>query len=72
MRSIQKLVRNGNSTQITLPKPMLIANEWIPGEVVVITLQPNGAILLERWQGPKAISVPRGGVPLEDSAAVPR
>jgi len=36
MRAIQKLVRNGNATQVTIPRPMLIALGWLPGNEIVV------------------------------------
>jgi hypothetical protein len=36
MRTFQKLIRNGNSTQITILKPILIHLGWLAGEAVVI------------------------------------
>jgi hypothetical protein len=41
MRAVQKLVRNGNSTQVTILREMLIHLGWLPGEVVVVELQAN-------------------------------
>jgi antitoxin component of MazEF toxin-antitoxin module len=36
MRALQKLVRNGNSTQVSIPRPILIHLGWLPGHLVVV------------------------------------
>lgn len=36
MRAVQKLVKNGNSTQITILRPMLVWLGWLPGQSVVV------------------------------------
>lgn len=48
MRAIQKLVRNGNSTQFTLPRVMLIHLEWIPGDSVIVDMLEDGSIRLQK------------------------
>jgi hypothetical protein len=44
MRAVQKLVKNGNSTQVTILRQMLVALGWLPGEVVVVELQENSTL----------------------------
>jgi antitoxin component of MazEF toxin-antitoxin module len=38
MRALQKLVRNGNSTSVSIPRPLLMRLGWLPGRSVVIEL----------------------------------
>lgn len=33
---MQKLVRNGNSTQVTIPRQLLGELEWLPGQGVIV------------------------------------
>lgn len=48
MRKLQKLVRNGNSTQVTLAPQMLCFLGWLPGEAVIVELTENKSIVLRR------------------------
>lgn len=70
MRVLQKLVRNGHSTQLTLPKTMLIQLGWIPSDIVVIEVLEDKTILLTKWDPPKRTTVPRKGVQMPDAATV--
>jgi len=36
MRAIQKLHRNGSSTIVTIPRPVMMALDWLPGQVVIV------------------------------------
>ena len=36
MLAIQKLVRNGSSTQVTIPRTFLNVLEWLPGQLVAV------------------------------------
>lgn len=48
MVTIGKLVRNGNGTQVTIPKTMLEHLQWLPGEQVLIVLGEGNAVSLHR------------------------
>lgn len=37
-RALQKLVRNGNATQVAIARPILIDLGWLPGERVIVEL----------------------------------
>lgn len=50
MRAIQKLVRNGNSTAVSIPRPLLIHIGWLPGESVVLELLEDKSIRIRRPQ----------------------
>jgi antitoxin component of MazEF toxin-antitoxin module len=52
-RAIQKLVRNGSSTQITLPRWILVPLGWLPGTDVVVELTENNAILITPLEDPR-------------------
>ncbi|HLZ44399.1 MAG TPA: AbrB/MazE/SpoVT family DNA-binding domain-containing protein [Gemmatimonadales bacterium] len=41
MRALQKLVRNGNSTAVAIPRPFLFKLNWVPGRSVIIELTEN-------------------------------
>lgn len=46
MRAVQKLVRNGNSTQITIPRSILIHLGWIQGQLVVLDVLEDKSIVV--------------------------
>lgn len=48
MRALQKLVRNGNSTQVTIPRPALFWLGWLPGEAVILEVLENKSLLIRR------------------------
>lgn len=48
MRALQKLVRNGNSTQVTIPKPLLVHLGWLPGGDVIVELAVDNRSLVFR------------------------
>lgn len=48
MRLIQKLVRNGNSTQVTIPRPVQMHLGWLPGEAVVLTVLEDRSLRIQR------------------------
>lgn len=70
MRCIQRLVRNGRSTQVTLPKAMLMQLRWLPTDTVIIDMLEDGSILLTKFEPPKRITVPRRGVTLSEPETV--
>jgi antitoxin component of MazEF toxin-antitoxin module len=49
MRSHQKLVRNGNSTQVTIPRPILTHLGWLPGEMIVVELLEDKSLRVFRY-----------------------
>jgi len=46
MRGLQKLVRNGNSTQITIPRTVLYHLGWLPGQAVILEVLEDKSILI--------------------------
>lgn len=48
MRALQKLVRNGNSTGVSIPRPFLFKLNWVPGRAVVLELTENCDALVIR------------------------
>lgn len=48
MRALQRLVRNGNSTTITIPRVMLVSIGWLPGEYVVLELLDDHSVRVRR------------------------
>jgi antitoxin component of MazEF toxin-antitoxin module len=48
MRALQKLVRNGNSTQVSIPRATLQWLEWLPGEAVIIETLEDKSIRIRR------------------------
>lgn len=57
MRDIRRLVRNGNATQITISRPMLVHLGWLPGMDMVMELLEDNTIRIR---------------PLEDKAFQPK
>lgn len=48
MRARQKLVRNGNSTAVNIPRQMLIHLGWLPGEEMVVEVLEDNSIRIRR------------------------
>lgn len=48
MRALQKLVRNGNSTGVMIPRPILIYLGWLPGEQIVIEVLEDKSLHVRR------------------------
>lgn len=48
MRALQKLVRNGNSTQVTIPRQILIHLGWIAGESMIFYVTEAGELVIRR------------------------
>ncbi len=47
-RILGKLVRNGNATAVTIPRPLLFATGWLPGESVVLELLEDRTVRARR------------------------
>lgn len=45
-RALQKLCRNGNSTSISIPRPLLAFVGWIPGQSVILDVLEDKSILV--------------------------
>lgn len=70
MRALQKLTRNGNSTAVSIPRPLLFQLGWIPGRAVIVELTEDCKSLVVRLPNEKdfgPVSAPRL---LDDSTAV--
>lgn len=48
MRALQKLTRNGNSTAVTIPRTILHALGWLPGESLIMEIVDDGRVELRR------------------------
>jgi len=48
MRALQKLVKNGNSTAVSIPRPLLVHMGWLPGESIIIELLEDNTLRLRR------------------------
>jgi antitoxin component of MazEF toxin-antitoxin module len=48
MRRLQKLVRCGNSTHVTLSPQMTTWLGWLPGESVIVELTENKTVVIRR------------------------
>jgi antitoxin component of MazEF toxin-antitoxin module len=61
MRALQKLVRNGNATAVTIPRAILHTIGWLPGEAVVLELLEDSTLRIRRPcdQDFAPVSVPR-------------
>lgn len=49
MRAIQKIVRNGNSAQITIPRPLLFEMGLRPGDLIELTHDGSGCATIRPW-----------------------
>jgi len=48
MKALQKLVRNGNATSVTVPRTILVHLGWLPGQSVVIETTTDAAVIVRR------------------------
>lgn len=48
MRALQRLVRNGNSTQVTIPRAILMHLGWLPSEEVIVTVLEDKSLHIRR------------------------
>lgn len=63
MRVLMKLVRNGNSTQITIPHQIRTSIGWLAGERMILEVLPDNSLRISR---PDARDfAPRGMLPQE-------
>ena len=46
MRGLQKLYRNGGSTVVSIPRPILFALDWLPGQLVIIEVLEDKSLHL--------------------------
>lgn len=52
MTALQKLIRNGTSTVVTIPRPVLMALDWLPGMPVVLEVLEDRSIRLRKVNDP--------------------
>ena len=48
MRALQKLVANGNSTQVTIPRVALFWLGWLPGEAIILEVTENKHVIIRK------------------------
>ena len=48
MRALQKLVSNGNSTQVTLPRTVLHYLGWLPGEQIILEVTEAKHVVIRK------------------------
>lgn len=48
MLAIQKLVHNGSSTQVTIPRAMLNVLGWMPGSIIAVEYQPDHSLKIRK------------------------
>lgn len=48
MRTLQKLMKCGNGTHITIPRPALFYLGWLPGEQVIFELLEDKSIRVRK------------------------
>jgi hypothetical protein len=72
MKFLLKLVRNGNSTMVTVPRELLDALQLHAGGVVIATLHDERTMAIRKLEIAGPVSVSRGGIPVTDPVAVER
>lgn len=73
MKRLQKLVRNGNSTQVTLPPQMMNFLSWLPGQEIIVELTDHGFVIIRKPSPSDFTTRPNGAVTLDATLpAVPR
>ena len=48
MKFLQKLVRNGGATQVTIPRPILGQLDFVAGQAVIVEVIADGAVRVRR------------------------
>ncbi len=69
-RLVGKLVLNGNSTQVTIQRPILRELGWLPSECVVLNVVDGRKLLIERLEDAIAESNARIGALVNAPAPV--
>ena len=72
MRALQKLVRNGSSTQVTIARPMLIALGWIPGDAVIVEMTIDGRLVISKHDVSRRTDVRVGNSVMLPDSPTPR
>lgn len=72
MRRLQKLVRNGNSTQVTLSPQMLDFLGWVPGQEILVELTEHNFLIVRRPSPSDFATKPTGAIMLDASLPVPK
>lgn len=68
MRALQKLVSNGSSTQVTIPRAALFYLGWLPGEPVILELTETKHVVIRKpapdeFLPKRAVSILLDGTP---------
>ena len=72
MKAIQKIVKNGNSAQVTVPRQMLFALDLRLGDFVEIAITPEGELHIRPWRNPENVAHHSPGIIAPAAPAVPR
>lgn len=48
MLAIQKLIVNGTSVMVTIPRPFMRVLGWLPGQTVMVEMQLDKAVKIRR------------------------
>ncbi len=48
MRALQKLVRNGNATAVSIPRAILFQLGWLPAQAIIVEITESGDALIVR------------------------
>jgi antitoxin component of MazEF toxin-antitoxin module len=46
MRALQKLTRNGNSTTVVIPRPLMFYLGWLPGQAIILEVLEDKSVRL--------------------------
>ena len=60
MKALQKLTRNGNTTTVSIARPLLVHLGWLPGELVVVELLTGGRVMVSKHEPEKQLQVRLG------------
>jgi AbrB family looped-hinge helix DNA binding protein len=72
VKAIQKIVLNGNSAQITIPRPILFKLNLRPGELVEVSENDDGIMRVRPFIARDDISTKSPGVISPPAPVVPR
>ncbi len=49
MKALQRIIRHGNSAQVTIPRPILFKLDLMFGDHILLTENGDGTMTLRKW-----------------------
>lgn len=62
LKAVQRIVKNGTSCQVTIPRPILFALEWKPGDFVELNLTEDGTLFIREFRNREYVGIKSPGL----------